>query len=172
MTFCPSCGKPVADNAIFCPSCGYSLQAKPQVAQQPPTSASPQFVAGAGRRTSRPVGVTIIAVLDALLGLLMLLSGGAILGVGTFMGTFGGPMSAVHGLVTGFGVLVFVVGFVTIFLALGIWTGASWAWTAALVIAILSAVLHLLSFNLLLLAINVIVIVYLLQPNVKLYFRR
>jgi hypothetical protein len=121
---------------------------------------------------SRPVGVTIIAVLDALVGFLMLLGGGAVLGVGSFMGTFGGPMSAYHGLVAGFGVLVAVVGLVTIFLAWGVWRGAGWAWMAALVIAALSAMLHLLSFNLLLLVINVIVIVYLLQPNVKLYFGR
>jgi lysylphosphatidylglycerol synthetase-like protein (DUF2156 family) len=119
----------------------------------------------------RPVGVIIIAVLDALAGFLMLLGGGAILGVGVFLGSFGGPMSAFHGLRTGFGVLVVIVGLVTIFLAWGIWAGASWAWMAALVISVLSAVLHLLSFNIFVLAINVIVIVYLLQPNVKLYFR-
>jgi lysylphosphatidylglycerol synthetase-like protein (DUF2156 family) len=165
MPFCPSCGKPIDENAAFCPSCGASLKVAP-----PPISSSPQAMGTDGRRAGRPVGVTIIAVLDALAGLLLLLGGGTMFGYSSMMGLYGGPLASYHGLLTAFGVLFVVVGLVTMFLAWGVWTGAGWAWTAALVIAVLSSVLHLLSFNVVSLAINVIVVVYLMQPSVKLYF--
>jgi hypothetical protein len=169
MPFCPSCGKPIDENAMFCTSCGASLKAAPPVSP-PPIYSSPQTMAPGGRRIERPIGVTIIAVLDAIAGLLLLLGGGAMFGYSSLMGLYGGPMASYHGLFTVFGALFVIVGLVTIFLAWGVWTGAGWAWTAALFIAVLSSVLHILSFNVVSLAINVIVIVYLLQPNVKLYF--
>ncbi|HVP23930.1 MAG TPA: zinc ribbon domain-containing protein [Conexivisphaerales archaeon] len=165
MAFCPSCGKQIDDNATFCPYCGANVKAS-----QPPAGAQPPPTAVAGKE--RPLGVTIIAVLDVLAGLLLILAGGAMFGVRFMLGAYGGPMASRPGLVAAFGVLFVIVGLVTVFLAWGLWNGSTWAWTAALVIAVLSSILHLLTFNIIGLIINVIVIVYLLQANVKLYFGR
>ena len=172
MTFCPSCGRPVEDTATFCPNCGYNLHTMPQVGQSPalPTAGRGDPLPSGSKQ--RPIGVTIIAVLDGLLGLLMLLAGGAFLGFESLMGLYGGMLGQYHRLFVGVGIVYVLVGLVTIFLAWGIWKGSGWAWSAALVLALISAILHILSFNLLLLAINVIVIVYLFQPNVRLYFGR
>ena len=36
VSFCPKCGKQVADEAVFCPSCGYSLKGEPAPSSTPP----------------------------------------------------------------------------------------------------------------------------------------
>ncbi len=168
MPFCPSCGKQVDEGVLFCPSCGHNIGATPSASPTPSVPTPPTD--RAGRMKMRPLGVTIIVVLDAIAGLFLVLLGGAFFGYHYMMGSFGGPLQSARGLVAGLGLLFVVVGLVTVFLAWGLWRGATWAWTAALVIAILGLILHLLSLNIIGLAINVIIIVYLLQSNVRLYF--
>jgi hypothetical protein len=125
---------------------------------------------GSSHRKERPLGVTIISVLDAIAGLLLLLRAGAAFGYGFLLGIYGGPLASFHGLLAGLGVLFAIVGLVTVLLAWALWNGVGWAWSAGLAIAVLSSALQALSFSIVELAINVIVIVYLVQPNVRLYF--
>lgn len=168
MPFCPSCGKEVDESVLYCPRCGHSINPVSQATSQPPALAAP--MTGGGEKKHRPLGVTIIAVLDAIAGLLLLLRGGAYFGIRSMMGSAGGPLGSYRGLFAGLGLLFVLVGLVTIFLAWGLWSGFGWAWTAALILAVLGLVLHLLSFNIIGLIINVAVLVYLLVPNVRAYF--
>ena len=168
--FCPSCGKQVDDNITFCPNCGTNLKGGGAVPSGS-TTTSP-YPGGPSSMPRRPIGVTIIAVLEAFAGVLLLLGGGAILGITSLMRAYGGAVGASRGLASVLGLLFVVVGLAVIFLAWGIWTGKGWAWMAALVIAVLSLVLHLISFNIIGLVINGVVIFYLTRPSVRVYFRR
>jgi hypothetical protein len=176
MPFCPSCGKPVEEGVAFCPSCGYGLNAKQWGTQPPPTStASPQGSAGAPSRSARPMGVTILAVLEGIGALFELLGGAALLGVGSLMGRYGGMVgSGLHVFLAAIGVILLLVGLATLFVSWGFWTGATWAWSVGMIFALFGALLHFITLpgSLVSLAINVIVLVYLFQPNVKRYFGR
>jgi hypothetical protein len=35
MSFCPKCGKQIADEAVFCPSCGYGLRSTSALSSTP-----------------------------------------------------------------------------------------------------------------------------------------
>lgn len=43
ISYCPKCGKPVADDSAFCPSCGAPLQAAQPVQPTPQPQPAPQY---------------------------------------------------------------------------------------------------------------------------------
>ena len=136
---------------------------------------------------NRPVGVTILAVLQfigaglcVLLGILVVVGAGAgFLGSMTQgQGGTGGLMAMVGGALS---VFFFVVAAIAALLGWGLWSLKNWARIAVIVLSALGAVLSLLALLnfssaiivgvIIRLAINGVIIWYLLQPNVAAAFQ-
>jgi len=131
---------------------------------------------GKNMEKKRPTGVTILAVLEILSGLFMLLAGlafgilgAAFMGGEGMMGVLGPFMGAV-------GLLFVVLGLVAFVLAYGLWKGLGWAWTIALILAVIGIIAGLVSLltggfqNVLTLIIQLIIVYYLTRPHVKAFF--
>jgi uncharacterized membrane protein HdeD (DUF308 family) len=105
----------------------------------------------------RPLGVTIVAVLTAIGGLIFLGSGLTLL-------------------IIGFGFLLLVLGIAYLVMAYGLWNGRGWAWTITLilsVIGIIVAIATIVTQNytaVINIIIHGVVIYYLYRPNVKAFF--
>jgi len=117
----------------------------------------------------RPTGVTILAALEILSGIIAIVMGvffGALMGAsGMGMMDYGG--TAVMGAITG---VMIVIGVISFVMAWGLLKGKSWAWTVTLILTIISLVIDLPSFNIIGLIIDVVILYYLFRPHVKAYF--
>ena len=140
----------------------------------------------------RPVGVTILAILDFLGGLFCLLGGIGMIAGGGFMATIlsqqgqGGAGGAgfLAGLGAVAGVVFFVLAAIDFLLGWGMWKLKNWARMITVVFAAIGAVLQLIGlvgllahFNvfafvwtLFVLAIEVLIVWYLLKADVKAAF--
>jgi uncharacterized membrane protein HdeD (DUF308 family) len=105
----------------------------------------------------RPLGVTIVAILTAIGGLIF----------------FGSGLTL---LIIGFGFLLLVLGIAYLVMAYGLWNGRGWAWTITLilsVIGIIVAIGTIVAGNVsavISIIIHGVVIYYLYRPNVKAFF--
>ena len=135
----------------------------------------------------RPMGVTILAVLAAIGGVLGICGSLAVVVGGSFLGFFGAAAGAAGA--TAAGGVIFIYGFVLLALsvaelvfAYGAWTLKPWAWMLGLVLAGLNVVWTLvavvigwtsLDFTTIIgLAINGVIIYYLNTADVKQAFGR
>jgi uncharacterized membrane protein (DUF2068 family) len=112
----------------------------------------------------RPMGVTILAILQIVGGVLGLVLGIMALMVASLLGIFGFLLVIVAGVATLFAVLGLIVGW-------GLWSLKSWAWMFALIINIINLVLALISFDLVSMIIPLIIVIYLQQGEIKRTFR-
>src|SRR5215467_5894700 len=123
----------------------------------------------------RPTGVTILAVLEFIVGIIALLGGlGALVGSAALGFAGRGMLSGVFGIFGGvaliFGILALIVGW-------GMWTGREWAWIVGIVLAVLglvSGVVQLAFFNasaILQILIDLLILYYLTRPHVKAFFK-
>lgn len=117
----------------------------------------------------RPLGVTILAVLNALSALSFIF-----IGVGMIAVTATGILAGLGIILGGF---VILIGVVQLLIAFGLWKGWGWAWFVALIFGILGIIFGLLSLTsgltgILGLVINIVIVYYLFQPRVKAYFGR
>ena len=138
----------------------------------------------------RPTGVTVMAILEILLGVGSLAVGfifavmsaflGSLLGgvgvtgsggVTVSAGLFGGLFAAIGGIIGG---IIIVVGLVNFALAYGLLRGLGWAWVLSLVFAVISVVFGILLFPVGIVAIvfDALIIYYLTRRNVKEFFGR
>ena len=69
MPYCQKCGKEVRKEDSFCPSCGQALSVSPVQRTALKATRSPKRV------SQRPVGVTILAILEVLGGLIFFTPG-------------------------------------------------------------------------------------------------
>jgi hypothetical protein len=112
---------------------------------------------------SRPLGVTIIAILAVIGGIGSVLSGFAIMAIIPLLGII-------------FGGLLIIIGLAYFVVAYGLWKGLNWAWNITLIVSVIGIIVGLGSIvvgnvgALFHLIVNVIVIYYLYRPNVKAYF--
>ena len=84
----------------------------------------------------RPIGVTIIAILSFLAGLVEILGGVALLGLAALGATAGaGFLAAFAGIIGG---VLLILGLITLGVAIGLWRMRSWAWWIALIVNIIS----------------------------------
>jgi uncharacterized membrane protein (DUF2068 family) len=145
----------------------------------------------------RPIGVSVVAILAFLLGLLLVLIGLfiAVLGIAGGAATsslresFGASLSAdsdaaIAATFAVIGVVVGLFGFVAILFAIGAWRLKGWAWWLGLILSALYALASLsgvstarnagtsLTAPLVQLVIGVVVFVYLLTPGVRRAFGR
>lgn len=128
-------------------------------------------------RVARPFGVTLLAVLHVLQGVLLFLAGIALVALGELLrlGLFGLP-HFLRGLLAFVGVAIIVVALLYLGLAYGLWFGKGWAWTLSLILAGLGIIGSLLSLvrggfgSFVILILDALIIYYLMRPNVKNYF--
>ncbi len=129
--------------------------------------------------TARPVGVTVLVILQALLGVLALLGGLALFFTGLVLPEifpyrrFFGPASIISGLAL---IILALIDFV---LAFGLWSGKRWAWVTTLIFAVLSIASAVFMLfirprvsELVSLILDLVVLYYLMQPRVQGYFGR
>ena len=137
---------------------------------------------------NRPTGVTVLAVLEILLGLgslgvgfiLAVMSAflGSLLGgvgvstpdgVTVSAGLFGGLFAAIGAIIGG---IIIVIGLVNFAIAYGLLKGLGWAWILSLIFAIISVIFGILMFPIGIVAIifDALIIFYLTRSNVKAFF--
>ena len=144
---------------------------------------------------SRPTGVTIIAILNIIGGIIMVVGGIALMAAGALIpmlppeafeqsqdlapggmglteasaGFFGAGAAAVGGITIAIGILSFVVAY-------GLLKGRSWAWTLTIVLSVISIVLNAISLvagnigAIVSIIISGIILYYMYRPHVKEYF--
>jgi hypothetical protein len=122
---------------------------------------------------TRPTGVTILAVLQAIGGLIWLLAGAGMMMVGALL-PIAIELPTFFGAITGLmGIVFLMFGFVALVLAYGLFTGRSWAWLWTLIFAVIGIVLGLLGAVgslIVQIIIYLIIIYYLTRPHVKAFF--
>lgn len=118
----------------------------------------------------RPLGITIIAILTALSGIVFLISGAVGLLAPAISPEFGGVTGVVATIFLALGIPYLVVAY-------GVWKGRAWAWTSTLILSVIGIILAIVQIvigNYQGGAINVIIngmdIYYLYRPNVKAFF--
>jgi hypothetical protein len=134
----------------------------------------------------RPTGVTIIAILNIISGIIMLLGGIGLAAIGSILPTLttvdpnaGGQMAlagllGVGGVAIG-GILI-ILGIISFIVAWGLLKGKSWAWTVTVVLSVISIVMGIISLvggnfgSIVNIIIAGIIIYYLYRPHVKAYF--
>ncbi len=127
--------------------------------------------------SSRPMGITILAVLSAIGGVFGILGGIALLGLGALAAAVGaGPLGGLAGLV---GLATIIIGVADLALAYGFWMTLPWAWMVGIVLAIASIVVAVLEFLtgyssilsvLVSIVVSGIILYYLYQPSIKALF--
>jgi lysylphosphatidylglycerol synthetase-like protein (DUF2156 family) len=119
-----------------------------------------------GKPSDRPLGVAILAFLQILGGLAYIALGGlAVLAAG---------LAGIFGFILLFaGAVLLIVGIIGLIVGFGLWNMRSWAWLWAIIINILGIILSLPApaANALGIVISIIIIVYLLTPDIKSRFR-
>lgn len=126
---------------------------------------------------TRPLGITLLAVLHVLKAIFLLLGGIALIALGAFVrrGLFGIPRF-LTGAVTLVGVVLLVVGLLYLGVARGLWTGKGWAWILSLLMALLGLILSLASLAIgglgaiVVLILDSAIVYYLFRPNVRAFF--
>jgi len=121
----------------------------------------------------RPTGVTILAVVAAIGGVLLVLGGLAGLGFGALFAVYGGGLAFI------FGLLALALGIAELAMAYGFWTMKAWAWTWGIAVQGISVLLSLVDLVLgygsignviLQIVVAGIIIYYLNQPEIRKLF--
>ncbi len=124
----------------------------------------------------RPFGVTILAILTAINGII---SFGLVAFVGIIFAWIGEFVPrALTGLFAIIAIVVSVVavifGLIYLLLAWGLWSGKGWAWTITLILTILSLFGSLITvtsgIGIVSLIIDILILYYLTRPHVKAFF--
>ncbi|MDP9250439.1 MAG: hypothetical protein M3O78_03610 [Chloroflexota bacterium] len=125
----------------------------------------------------RPTGITILAVLAAIAGVLYILGGLALLTVGAVVSA----TYALGGLAAIIGLIILVVGVLYIGLAYGFWSLKPWAWSLGVGLQVAGIILNIVQYvnnnanlvgTIIGIAIAGAIIYYLYQPSVKAAFGR
>jgi hypothetical protein len=131
-------------------------------------------------KRERPLGVTILAILEAIGGIIYL---AGILIIGLFLEMIREFMPGAMpeaGFLKGFielivliaTIVLLILGLVSFLLAYGLWTGKGWAWTLTFIFSIIGILLGLISLpsGIISILINVLILYYLTRPHVKAFF--
>ncbi|HLA65838.1 MAG TPA: hypothetical protein VK600_04565 [Candidatus Saccharimonadales bacterium] len=125
----------------------------------------------------RPTGITILAVLAAIGGVLGILAGLLLLTVGAVVSA----TYALGGLVVIIGLFALVIGVLDLVLAYGFWGLKPWAWSLGIGLQFAGIVLSIIQYinnnsnlvgTIISIAISAVILYYLYQPSVKAAFGR
>jgi len=134
---------------------------------------------------ARPFGVTIIAILMIISGIVMIIVGAGAVAIAPFLPSLGqtegmmidaisGALLSVTAIISG--IILLALGIAALFIAYGLIKGRGWAWTAAVVLSIIVIIMSVVSIvtgnigSIISLAINGVILYYLYRPHVKAYF--
>lgn len=135
---------------------------------------------------TRPTGVTVIAILNIISGIIMLIGGVGLAAIGSILPTMttldpnaAGQMAiagllGVGGVAVG-GILI-ILGIISFIVAWGLLKGKSWAWSVTVILSIISIVIGIISLvagnfgSIVNIIIAGIIIYYLYRPHVKAFF--
>jgi hypothetical protein len=207
MPTCRACGAASPDDARYCPTCGSpfaaALQPAPPAPPTPPAwgappapslppappAPMPTMPGPAQPLRARPLGISILAVLDLLACVVLLLFGLVLAVAGPFIGSdpelqqqiaqdFPGGLGAMFGaLLMVFGAVLIVLALVLGLVGWGLWQGRGWAWTLTVAlefIGLAAGLVQLVGLRdasaIVGLAINAFILWYFLQPGVKRWF--
>ncbi len=133
---------------------------------------------------TRPTGITILAILSAIGGVLSILGGVALIGLGGLAAGATGE-GAFFGLGAIFGLLILGTGIAGIAFAYGAWTLQPWAWPLGVALQVLSLIFAGLAVisntdnitgaitsQIIGVAISLVILYYLFQPSIKSLFGR
>lgn len=116
MQYCKKCGIQIVDEAIFCPNCGSAIQKKTSIY---PIEHPVQI--------RRPVGITIMAILEILGGILCSFTGILMLFFTSFFGVEIPYSEIFIGLGSAFGGIFLILGAFGLVIAYGLFKASPWA---------------------------------------------
>ncbi len=196
MPYCGYCGKELAEGAKFCPSCGAPIvvETAPQVPpRQVPERKRPSHL------VARPVGISVLAFLEAIVSLFTLIGGIALNGLAVFLAAGGWGVipqqelerafrempwaqafagvqlaSLTTAVLMAIGVIVLLIAIVGLVMAWGLWAAKRWARTVTMVLAAISILSGIFSLpgSIISILIYAAIIYYLTRPHVKAYYNR
>jgi hypothetical protein len=113
---------------------------------------------------SRPLGVTVLAILQ-LLGALAMFSVGA-------LALLAALVTSILWLII-LAVIPLVIGIIGFILFYGLWNLKSWAWIWTVVVNLLTVIFSLtnISANIISIAISLLIVIYMFSPGIKDHFR-
>lgn len=151
----------------------------------PPPAMPPPAPAMAG---ARPMGATVITIIESILGVLLLLAAIAAIGLGSLAGGLVGSSgaeggAAAAGILAGlgifFGIIALALAILYFAIAYGVWKARPWAWMLGVVVSIIGLVFGVLGLSggvtlssLISLALPIVVLYFFWQPDVKRYLGR
>ncbi|MFH0749207.1 MAG: DUF2127 domain-containing protein [Candidatus Bathyarchaeota archaeon] len=167
------------------------------------TSSAPSAPAGPSapvspQRGSRPVGVTLLTVLEGIASFVMLLGGAALLILSTFLASGGWDlipeeefaealaqmpwattftsipiMAFTTAFLTGIGLVLLILAVLGFIMTWGLWAGKSWARTLTLILSAISIVTGIFSLpgSLISILINIAMLYYLTRPHIRAYYQ-
>ena len=132
----------------------------------------------------RPTGVTIIAILNIIGGIVMVVAGISLVTFGALMpmmpmtgaGMYGLSSALVGAGSAAIGAIVLALGIASFVVAYGLLKGLGWAWTLTVVLAVASIVLNAISVasgnfgGIISIIISAVILYYMYRPHVKAYF--
>jgi len=124
-------------------------------------------------RPPRPLGVTVVAILQILGGVLFILGGAALAALPQLVEL---PLPGFGLLFGGLGAFLIVIGILALLVGWGLWAGKGWAWWLTVILQALGIVSSLASLALgdptaiASLIIAAIILYYFFKPHVKAYF--
>ena len=192
MSYCAKCGASLERGNTFCPSCG-----TPVTSSTPPTSAAPS-TPSFPQRSSRPGGVTLLAILEGIVSFFMLFGGIALIGLSALLAVGGWdiipeeelaqalqqipwastftsiPIIAFTTfLVTIIGIILLTLALIGFIMTWGLWSGKSWARTISMILAVISILTGIFSLpgSIVSILINIVILYYLTRPYIQTYYQ-
>lgn len=134
-------------------------------------------------KAERPLGVTILAVLDILGGIIALLLGLVYMSLSATLAQTGAVIAGGSGLFALFGAFIIALGLIFLILGIlavavgwGFWKGSGWAWLFSLVLYVIGVILGVISLavgdvaSIVIIIIGALLVYYMFRPNVKAWF--
>ena len=133
---------------------------------------------------NRPTGVTIIAILNIIGGIIMVIGGIVLLAAGAILPSIpmtdsdlsGVPTWLIGGGAIAIGAITLALGIVSFIVAYGLLKGMGWSWTVTVVLSIIGIILNALSLaagnfgGIISIIISAVILYYLFRPHVKASF--